>query len=182
MHHGRRQEKAQDRPEAKGNLGDHWSTSAIEPVISVSAKLDFVEGMIDIMPNGNDKETVTSILEDKTFPFAYDVRTTPQGEFPDSGRIDIKAFKQDSKVAVEMQIHSRNFKTKATDGTGLGYLFRLVGVYKLEDVRLLPVSTPEKRRRGANEWIATPPRTKKTCAALNPLEWVVGKDNGGDAN
>ena len=111
----------------KGNLGDHWSTSAIEPVISVSAKLDFVEGMIDIMPNGNDKETVTSILEDKTFPFAYDVRTTPQGEFPDSGRIDIKAFKQDSKVAVEMQIHSRNFKTKATDGTGLGYLFSARG-------------------------------------------------------
>lgn len=47
---------------------------------------------------------------------------------------------------------------------------------KLKNVQLHPVSTPEKRRRGANEWIATPPRAKKTCVTLIPLKWFVDHD------
>lgn len=64
-----------------GNLGDNWSISAIEPVITLSAKPDFVETMINIMPDNCNKTTAMRILEDKKFQFAYDVRTIPPGEF-----------------------------------------------------------------------------------------------------
>lgn len=80
-----------------------------------------------------------------------------------------------------MQIHSCNSKLKANDLGGQGYLFRLVGLDKLQDVQQTPVSTPEKRRRGTNEWIATPPKMKKTMTALNPQEWVVGGAGDGSA-
>ena len=165
-----------------GNLGDSWSMSFIEPVIFVSAKPDFVESMINIMQDDSNKAAVMTILEDKTFLFVYDVRNTAPGKFPDPSQFDVSGFRQDNNVAVEMQIYFRKFKSKCGNGPGQGYSFRLVGIYKLEDVQLPPVSTPEKRCQGANEWIATPPRTKKTCAALSPLEWIVGEDNGGDSN
>ncbi|MCJ1347333.1 hypothetical protein MMC31_005556, partial [Peltigera leucophlebia] len=64
-----------------GNLGDNWSISAIEPVTTLSAKPDFVETMINIMPDNCNKTTAMRILEDKKFQFAYDVRTIPPGEF-----------------------------------------------------------------------------------------------------
>lgn len=84
-------------------------------------------------------------------------------------------------MAIEIQVHSRNFKSKG-DNPGPGYSFRLVRVYKLEDAQLPPISTPEKRRRGSNEWIATLPRTKKTNAALNSLGWILDESSSGDSN
>lgn len=70
-----------------GNLGDQWSTNAIEPVIAISAKPDFVEAMVDIMPDDDSKTAVLRILEDDKFPFTYDVRDhiTEPGEFPNPG-------------------------------------------------------------------------------------------------
>lgn len=118
-------------------------------------------------------------FEDSKFTFVYDVKNTAPGEFPDPGHFDVKGFRPDTKVTVEMQVHSRKFKPRGGDKGGqgnLGYSFKPIGIYKLQDVKILPPSTPEKRRKEANEWIATPPRTKKTCAALNPLEWAVDQD------
>ncbi len=37
---------------------------------------------------------------------------------------------------------------------------------------LLP-STLEKRQKEANEFIATPPKTKNSRSGLNPLAWIV---------
>ncbi|MCJ1349758.1 hypothetical protein MMC31_007999 [Peltigera leucophlebia] len=71
-----------------GNLGDTWSMISIEPVISVSAKPDFVESMINIMQDDSNKAAVMTILEDKTFPFAYDVRNTPPADDERSGVTD----------------------------------------------------------------------------------------------
>lgn len=68
-----------------GNLEEGWSTSAIELVIAVSAKPDFVLSMITMMQDNDNKATVVSILDDKTFPFVYDVRNTPPGEFLNPG-------------------------------------------------------------------------------------------------
>lgn len=76
-----------------GNLGVTWSMISIEPVISVSAKPDFVESMINIMQDDSNKAAVMIILEDKTFPFAYDVRNTPPGKFPDPGQFNGKRTK-----------------------------------------------------------------------------------------
>lgn len=70
-----------------GNLGDRWSTNAIEPLMALSAKPDSVESLVDIMPDNEAKTTVTRILEDDKFPFTFDVRNhvTPLGSFPDPG-------------------------------------------------------------------------------------------------
>lgn len=114
--------------------------------------------------NDESKTTVSRILENDILLFTYDIRDnlTLPGSFLNQGH-NTKGFRADTKVAVEMQMHSANLKTKTNDGSGQGYLFKLVGIYKLQDVEAQPASTPENGRRGAEEWIATPPRAKKTC-------------------
>ena len=60
---------------------------AIESVIAVSAKPDFVEAQIDIMADHKTKTNVLQILEDNKFLFTYDVRehVTDLGKFPNLG-------------------------------------------------------------------------------------------------
>ncbi|MCJ1348901.1 hypothetical protein MMC31_007134 [Peltigera leucophlebia] len=160
-----------------GILGDAWSTSCIEPVISVSANPEFVHSRITLMSEDDSKAKAKalSVYKDSIFPFMYDVRTTDPGKFSDPGLCDVSNFWPETKVAVELQIHSRNFKTKGQE-RNLGYSFKLIRLYKLQDVKILPPSTPEKRQKEANKFIATPPRTKNTRSALNPLEWIVDRD------
>ena len=154
-----------------GILGDAGSTSCIKPVISVSANPEFVHSRINFMSEDDNKAKAKalSVYEDSTFLFIYDVRTTDPGKFPDPGVCDVSTFWPETKVAVELQIHSRNFKTRGQE-RNLGYSFKLIGLYKLQDVKILPPSTPEKREKEANKFIATPPRIKNTRSALNPLE------------
>lgn len=102
------------------------------------------------------------------------MNTTP-GQLPDPGLFDVGNFRSETKVAVELQIHSSNFKMRGQENN-LGYSFKLIELYKLQEVKVLPPSTPEKRRKEANEFIATPPRTKHIRSALNPLEWIVDED------
>ena len=158
-----------------GILGDAWSTNSIEPVISVSARPDFVQSRIDLMPDNDSKAKTVHMYENNIFPFIYDVKNTTPGEFPDPGLCDVSNFRPETKVAVELQVHSRNFKIKGKE-KNIGYSFKLIGLYKLQEVKILPPSTPEKRRKEANEFIATPPRTKTTRSGLNPLEWKVNKN------
>lgn len=106
-------------------------------MITLSAKPDFVESLIDIMPSDARKTSAMQILEDEKFPFTYNVRnhvTPPPGSFPDPG-YDVAGFRADTKVAVEMQVHSRNFKGKGGDGGSFGYSFRLLGLYKLQSCK-----------------------------------------------
>ena len=61
-------------------------------------------------------------------------------DYPDPGH-DVEDFRAGSAVAVEFQIHSRNFKaTKKTDATK-AYSFRLLGVYLIDEPRVSMVST-----------------------------------------
>lgn len=98
-----------------GILGDAWSTTSIEPVISVSAKPEFVYSRIDLMPDDDSKAKVLSVYVKNIFPFIYDVRTTDPGEFPDPGLSDVANIRPETKVAVELQVHSRNFKAKGQE-------------------------------------------------------------------
>ncbi len=152
-----------------GILGDAWSTNSIEPVISVSAKPDFVQSRIDLMADDDSKAKALHVYEDNIFPFIYDVKNTTPGEFPDPSLYDVSNFRPETKVTVELQVHSRNFKMKGIE-KNIGYSFKLIELYKLQEVKILPLSTPEKRRKEANEFITTPPRTKNTQSGLNPLE------------
>lgn len=96
-------------------------------------------------------------------------------DYPDPGH-DVEDFRAGSTMAVEFQIHSRNFKaTKKTDATK-ACSFRLLRVYLIVEPKVLMVFTPEKCRRGVVGWLVTPPRTKKTCSSKNRLELTVIED------
>lgn len=121
------------------------------------------------MPDDNNKAKALHVYEDNTFPFIYDVRTTTLRECPDPGICDVNNFQPETKFAVELQVHSCSFKMKGKENN-IGYSFKLIELYKLQKVKFLPPSTPEKRREEANEFIATLSRTKNTRSALNPLK------------
>lgn len=83
---------------------------------------------------------------------------------------DVDNFKAIARVAIEFQINSQNFKATKKINTVKAYLFRLLGVYLVDELSKEAVLTLKKRRRGDNKWIITPPCIKKTCANINPLE------------
>lgn len=114
---------------------------------------------------------VRAIHFQDTFPFTYDVRGSADvdSDYPDPGH-DVDDFKSGATVAVEFQILSRNFKASKKVDAVKAYSFRLLGVYLVDDPMHSTMSTPEKRRRGEDEWMVTPLRTKRTITSRNPLE------------
>ncbi len=121
------------------------------------------------MADDNSKVKVLHVYEDNIFPFMYDVKNTTPGEFPDPSLCDVSNFRPETKVIVELQVYSRNFKMKGKEKS-IGYSFKLIRLYKLQEVKIFPLVTSEKRRKEANEFIAMPPKTKNTQSGLNPLE------------
>lgn len=99
--------------------------------ISLSTKLDFVKSMIDIMPEDDSKAAMVTIFKNSTFLFLYDIRKTTLSEFWDLCYFDVKNFRPDTKVGVEMQIYSQNFKPKRRNKGSQSYSFKLMSMYKL---------------------------------------------------
>ncbi len=99
-------------------------------MISVSGKPDFVQSRIDLMADDDNKTKALHVLEDNIFPFIYNVKNTTPSEFLDPGFCDLSNFRSESKVAVELQVHSRNFKMKGKK-KNIGYSFKLIELYKL---------------------------------------------------
>lgn len=155
-----------------GNLEKNWDLSTIKSIVNFSTRPDKVEELIGLI-SGNEKvqDIVKIIHYQDTFPFTYNVRKTTDmdADYPNPGH-DVDDFKNGSKVAVEFQIMSRNFKASKKVDAVKAFFFRLLGVYLIDNPIQTTVSTPEKRRRGENEWMVMPPRTKKTITSINPLE------------
>lgn len=101
-----------------------------------------------MMSEDEEKTVVYALFQDDKLPFAYDIRDniTNPSKFPNP-RYDINVFKPDIKVAVEIQVHIRNFKRKENKASSFGYLFWHDRIYKLEDVKIPLVSMLEKRQR-----------------------------------
>ena len=152
-----------------GILDDVSLTNFIELVILVLAKPNFVKTRIDLIPNNERKAKTLCIYKDSIFSFIYDVKTTTPGEYPDPSICNVSKFWLKIKVAVELQIHSCNFKMKEKE-KNIGYSFKLIGLYKLGKVKILPLSIPEKSWKDANKFIATSFRTENMQSALNLLE------------
>ena len=106
--------------------------------------------------------------------FAYEIKdnVTNPGKFLHLSYV-INAFKPDTKVVVEMQVYTRNFKQKGNKAGSFKYSFKLIKIYKLENIKLPIVSIPEKRQRGEDKGLAIPSHIKKTLLGLNPLEWII---------
>lgn len=75
----------------------------------------------------------------------------------------------DSNVAIEVQIYSRNFKSKKSDEYICRYLFKLVGIYKIQNIQISSFFTPKKRQKMINKGIVILPRSKVTISILNLL-------------
>lgn len=95
-----------------GNLGKDWDPSNVESIVNFSTRPDKVEELIELI-TGNEvvQDTVKAIHYHDTFPFTYDVRKTTDmdADYPDPGH-DVDDFKNGSKVAIEFQVVSRNFR------------------------------------------------------------------------
>lgn len=155
-----------------GNLGKDWEPSSIESVISFSTRSEKVEELIELITDDEEvRDIVQAIHLQDTFSFTYDVRKSAKvkGDYPDPGH-DVDDFKAGARVAVEFQIVSRNFKASKRINAVKAYFFRLLGVYLIDEPTNSTMSTPEKRRRGDDEWMVTPPCTKKTITSINLLE------------
>ncbi len=155
-----------------GNLEKDWDPSTIESIVNLSTRPDKVKELIGLI-NGNREvlDIVKTIYYQDTFPFTYDVQKTTDvdADYPNPGH-DVDDFKNGSRVVVELRIVSWNFKASKKVDAVKEFSFRLLGVYLIDDPVQTTVSTPEKRRRGEDEWMMTPPRTKKTITSMNPLE------------
>lgn len=142
-------------------LGDALSTNPIKPMILMSTKSDFVQFRINLMVDDNSKAKTLHMYEDNVFLFIYNVKNTTLSKIPDPGLCDISNFWPKTKVAIEQQVYSRNFKIKRMK-KNIGYFFKLIRLYKLQKVMIFSPSTSEKRRKKSNEFINTLPRTKNT--------------------
>lgn len=123
------------------------------------AKPEFVRSKINLMPNDNSKAKVLHMYKNNIFPFIYDVKTTIPGEFLDLALCDISNFCLETKIAIKLQVYSRNFKMKGKE-KNIRYCFNFIGLYKPQKVKILLPLISEKRQKEANKFIAIPPRTK----------------------
>lgn len=101
------------------------------------------------------------MYKDNIFLFIYDVKNTTSGKFLDPGLYDMNNFWPKIKVAIKLQVYSCNFKIKGKE-KNIKYFFKLIGLYKLKEVKILLLLTPEKKQKEANKFIAIPSRTKNT--------------------
>lgn len=62
--------------------------------------------------NSKANAKILFIYEDIIFFFIYNMRITNLGKFPNLSVCDMSIFPLKIKIAVELQIHSRNFKTR----------------------------------------------------------------------
>ena len=117
------------------------------------------------MDEGLERELLVDALDVGTYPLTYDGVTNPN---PDPG-FDAAKFSKGDFVAVEVQIGAWDFEK---NGKRIQrYVLRMQSLYLVTDPRPKePVSTPQKRRRGPNEWVMSPPRTKSTKFGTNPFE------------
>lgn len=101
-----------------------------------------------MMLKDEEKTVVNTFLQDNNLFFAYDIRenVTNLDKFLSPG-YDIDIFKLDTKVTVVIQVCTRKFKRKRDKACSFKYLFQLVRIYKLKDVKLSIVLISEKRQR-----------------------------------
>ncbi len=70
--------------------------------------------------------------------------------YPNPGH-DVDDFKNSSRVVVEFEIMSRNFKASKKVDAIKAFFFRLLGIYLINDPIQITVSTPEKQRQGEDK-------------------------------
>lgn len=73
-------------------------------------------------------------------------------------------------MAIEFQILLQNFKTSKKVDAIKAYLFRLLGIYLVDDLVYSTILTPDKSQHGEDKWMVIFLQTKKIITSRNPLE------------
>ena len=129
-------------------LADAWLTSCIKPIIYMLAKHKFVYFRINLIlkDNSKAKAKILSVNKGNIFLLIHNVRISDQDKIPDFGIYNLSKFWPKTKVAIELQIHSCNFKRKG-DERNLGYFSKLIEFYKFYNIKILPLLTPKKNKK-----------------------------------
>ena len=146
----------------KGPLGEEW-VEVMDPWISISSTEVHVRDQISLMEDGEEKEWMEGVCDGKKFPFTYDGIADVN---PNPGH-EIEEFRRGRFVAVEFSAHSINFRTKTNPGGTYNYNFRLWSVYLVDQSQPISTSMPAKRKREPDDWVLSPPRTRKTTTKAN---------------
>ncbi len=139
-----------------GVLASHWYPDQFSQEIGISTKKEYVEAQVQILSESDDLTLIQRMLDDGHFPFTYNGNEIKkdEGDFPKPGWI-VYNFGRNKIVAVEAQIHSRNFRTPSQPHANYDYSFRLQGVYAFP-------STPPTKRQVNEDPTLCLPRMKKS--------------------
>lgn len=90
-----------------------------------------IDTMVKIMPEGKSKAKVVFLLNDSTFLYIYNIKTTTTSQFTDPRLFYDKNFQANTSVVVEVQIYPQNFMPKRSVEYICRYLFKQVGIYSI---------------------------------------------------
>ena len=147
-----------DKLQAHSVLRKSWSGESIADYLQVSSNKERVNPRIEILKDEDIRDKMRRLCESDRFPFTYDGM---DDEDPNPGH-EIDDFMAGQTVAVEFQVHFRNFRTPKRPEGAVDYSFRLQSIYLVRDP-LPEMSTPRKRRRDLDDsMLITSPRTKSS--------------------
>lgn len=114
---------------------------------------------------------VRTIYWQDIFLFTYEVWKSADvnTDFPDP-RYNVNNFMSGATVVVEFQIMLCKLKTCNKVDIIKTYLFRLLGIYLVDDPMQSIILIPDKYQYRKDKWIVTLPCTKRTKTSINPLE------------
>ena len=151
-------------------LGPQWRDNNADNFMKLGSTKPHVKDLIEIMEDDDKREWMEGVCNTAVFPFTYDGIADAN---PNPG-FDLEEFRKGRHVAVEFTTHAINFRTKKNLRVTFRYFYRLQSIY-LVDGGKRQVSTPSRRKRGPDEWLVSPQRTRKTNVHDNPLDWTVSK-------
>lgn len=157
----------QDKLRAHGILGSAWTGAEMEQKLNISSRKQYVDDLLSLIEDTGDREYLEELTQLGRFPFTYNGITDTD---PNPGHA-VDEFVPGRTVAVQFQVHSLNFRTAKNPDAKFEYSFRLVSVYLVQPTEEPEISTPSRRKRGPDEWMISPPRTKNGPRFVNPLEW-----------
>lgn len=145
-----------DNLQRRGILGPHWRDESEDKFLRLRCGKSHVKDLIKVMDNEDEREWMESLCDREIFPFIYNGIANAN---PNPG-YDLDEFRTGQYVAVEFTTHAIDFRTKKNPGGTFKYNFRMHSIYLVYGGRS-QVSTPSRRKRGPDEWLISPTRTRK---------------------
>ena len=155
----------EDYTELKKRLIQHcillfvWDPNQLLDKIDVFTKREYLHAQIQTLFESDDNFLMTRMLDNRYFPFTYNGNEIgmDEEEFFEPGWT-VNDFSRDKVVAVEAQIHLRNFKTRSQPHGACDHSICPQSVYAFPST---PIPNASKRQIKSNPTLY-PPYTKKS--------------------